>query len=98
MRKMYLKGIGAVLTVVVAAVVTFSLNFNKNADGLSELALKNVEALAYGELTPSGSICVAGYEDGYGHDLSVAVRECAHCSMVLVSSAWNASYCHGSSD
>jgi len=42
-------------------VVAFNMNLNSNGDGLSDIALANVEALANGEINPDcPNGCVAG--------------------------------------
>jgi hypothetical protein len=81
---------------VLAAMVSvggWNISRSVNDSALSDVALANVEALAFTEFTPNGWTCFWNYSDDPSSSLFVIIVRCNDCYSTSATSASEASYC-----
>lgn len=82
----------AVITIVVV-VAAFSFNFAPKGNSLSDIALQNIEALAFSELTPNGWSCFEYVRDDTSSDIFGVVINCANCYTTSATIVRHPNYC-----
>lgn len=82
MKKRKWKGIAVAITMLIAIITAFSPNFATKGNNLSNIALQNIEALAYNELTPNGWACFWEIIDDTSNDVYAIVTRCSDCHSV----------------
>lgn len=82
----------AVITIVVV-VAAFSFNFAPKGNNLPDIALQNIEALAFSELTPNGWSCFKEVRDDTSSDIFGVVVDCTNCYTTSATFAQDLNYC-----
>lgn len=88
------KILGGIVVLILAVVVAFNVSLKSKTDGLSDVALANIEALAIWEFDPNlGWLCFWEVKDDTNSEAFFVCQRCGDCYTVSATFTASASRC-----